>query len=265
VVGLRIVRGRSLTVDDGRPGNDAVVVNEAFVSEFLGAGEPIGQSVTLIGDDNVARRVTVAGVVPTILRDEVLRSSVVYQPYRANPVGGMVLLSRSTKPVDAMAALLRDEVRSLDPDLPLFNIRTLDSVLSEVLWVNRVFGGMFAIFAGMAVLISGVGIYGVVALTTAQRTQEIGVRAALGAPLTHLWWTMMRTKAAQIAMALGIGIIAAFLLLRLMGGLLVGRFGQDPLTLAASGAFLITVAFLAMLPPIWRATSANPVAALRCE
>ncbi len=265
VIGLNLIRGRTLTNDDGGPGNDAVVVNDAFVREFLGGGDPIGRSVTLFGEKNVARRVTVVGVAPTLLRDEVLRASIVYQPYLANPVGGLILLARSGSGMAATTSLLREEVRALDPDLPLFNIRTLDNMLSEVLWVNRIFGGMFVIFAGMAVLIATVGIYGVVAFTTTQRTQEIGIRTALGAPRGHLWWTMMRSKLVQIGIGLSVGIVAAFLLLRLMGGLLVGRFGQDPVTLAASAGLLLAVSVLSMLPPIWRATSGDPVAALRYE
>ena len=265
VIGLPLTRGRGLTSEDGSPGNDNVVVNDAFVKEFLGGGDPLGRTVTLFGEDKVPRRVTIVGVVPVLLRDDVLRASVVYQPYLVNPAALMVLLARSDRGAAATAGLLREEVRALDSDLPLFNIRTLDNVLSEVLWVNRVFGGMFAIFAGMAVLIATVGIYGVVAFTTTQRTQEIGIRTALGAPRGHLWWTMMRSKVVQIGIGLSGGIVAAFLLLRLMGGLLVGRFGQDPVTLAASAGFLLAVSVLSMLPPIWRATSGDPVAALRYE
>ena len=127
------------------------------------------------------------------------------------------------------------------------------------------FSGMFVIFAGSAVLIALVGIYGVVAYTTAQRTQEIGIRMALGAPREHLWWTMMCSRIGQVGIGLTAGVGMAFLLLRLMGGLLVGRFGQDPATFAASAGFLLVVSIAAMVWPVWRATSGSPVAALRYE
>ena len=265
VIGLRLVRGRTVTSEDGGPGNEIVVVNDAFVREFLGGTDPIGRAVMLFGEDNLPHRVTIVGVAPTLLRDDVLRASMVYQPYLANPAAGMVLLARSDRDMASTAALLRAEVRALDSDLPLFNIRTLDTVLNEVLWVNRVFGGMFVIFAGMAVLIATVGIYGVVAFTMTQRVQEIGIRMALGAPRERLWWTMMRSKIVQIGMGLGMGVVVAFLLLRLMGGTLVGRFGEDPATLAASAGFLLVVAIVAMVRPVWRATAGSPVAALRYE
>ena len=86
---------------------------------------------------------------------------------------------------------------------------------------------------------------------------------ALGASRGRLWWVMMRTKIAQIAIGLGLGLAAAFALLGLMGGLLVGRFGQDPLTLAVSAGFLLIVSVISMLWPVWRATSRSPVVALR--
>ena len=266
VLGIRPRQGRVLTGDDGLPGSEVVVVNERFVEEFLPGGEPVGRSFALVGQDEQTRRVTIAGVVPTLRRDQMSRDvSVVYLPYLLNPNAGLVLLARPRTSTAATVTMLREQVHSLDPDLPLFNVRTLDDVLGELLWVNRIFGGMFVIFAVMALLIATVGIYGVVSFTTAQRTQEIGIRTALGAPRGHLWWTMMRSRFVQIGIGLSIGSVAAFLLLRLMGGMLVGRFGQDPATLGASAAFLLMVSLVAMILPVRRATSGSPVEALRDE
>jgi hypothetical protein len=266
VLGVRSVRGRQLTGEDGGAGREVVVVNARFAEEFFAGADPLGRSFALVGDDNLPRRVTIVGVAPTLRHDAMSRPvSMVYLPYLFNPIGALVLLARSETGMAETTAMLREEIRSLDEDLPLFNVRTLEDVLREMLWVNRVFGGMFAIFAGMAVLIATVGIYGVVGFTMTQRTQEIGIRTALGAPRGHLWWTMMRSKIVQIGVGLCAGVAAAFLLLRLMGGLLVGRFGQDPLTLGASAAFLLMVSLVAMSLPIRRATSGNPVEALKYE
>ena len=266
VLGVRSVRGRQLTGEDGGAGREVVVVNARFAEEFFAGADPLGRSFALVGDDNLPRRVTIVGVAPTLRHDAMSRPvSMVYLPYLFNPIGALVLLARSETGMAETTAMLREEIRSLDEDLPLFNVRTLEDVLREMLWVNRVFGGMFAIFAGMAVLIATVGIYGVVAFAMTQRTQEIGIRTALGAPRGHLWWTMMRSKIVQIGIGLCAGVAAAFLLLRLMGGLLVGRFGHDPLTLAASAAFLLMVSLVAMILPIRRATSGSPVDALRYE
>jgi len=266
VLGLGLRKGRTLTMDDAAPGRAGVVVNERFVEEFLPGQEPLGRAVTLFVDDRPAQRVTIVGIAPTLRRDEMSRAvSTVYVPYLLNPTAGMILLARSGMDTPSTAAMLREEVRALDADLPLFQVRTLDDVLSELLWVNRVFGGMFVIFAALAVLVATVGVYGVVAFTMTQRTQEIGIRMALGAPRERLWWTMMRSKIGQIGLGLSVGVAAAFLLLRLMGGLLVGRFGQDPVTFVASAGFLMVVSASAMLWPVWRATAGSPVAALRYE
>ena len=100
---------------------------------------------------------------------------------------------------------------------------------------------------------------------TSQRTQEIGIRMALGASRSRLWWTMVAPKAGQVAAGLIVGTAAAFVLLGLLGGLLVGRFGQDPATLAASAGLLLVVAFVSMLRPVWRATSRSPAVSLRYE
>ncbi len=266
VLGIRLLRGRVLVHDDGEPGRNAVVVNIRFVEAFLPGADPLGRTFSLVDADNKLQRVTIVGVAPTLRHDAMSRPvPVVYLPYSLSPNPTLVLLARSESSSAATTARLREEVRTLDADLPLFDIRTLENVVSELLWVNRVFGGMFAIFAGMALVIATVGIYGVVAFTTAQRTQEIGIRMALGAPRGHLWWTMMRSKIVQLGCGLVAGVIAAILLIRLMGGMLVGQFGQDPVTLALSAGFLLAVALLAMLIPIRRATSGSPVAALRYE
>jgi hypothetical protein len=266
VIGLRLVRGRTIVSEDGAPGNETVVVNSRFAEEFLPDVNPLGHSMTIQLEDGAPHRVTIVGIAPTLRRDELQRPvSVVYLPYRLHPAGGIVLLARSEMSAAAVAARLREDVRALDPDLPLFNIRTLADALDELLWVNRVFGGMFVIFAAMGVLIATVGIYGVVAFTMTQRTQEIGIRMALGAPRERLWWTMTRSKIGQIGMGLGAGVLLGFVLLRLMGGLMVGRFGQDPATFVASAGFLLVVSMIAMVWPVWRATSGNPASALRYE
>jgi putative ABC transport system permease protein len=267
-IGLRAVRGRTLTEDDGTLGREGVVVDQRFADRFFPQGNPLGATITLLVNGGSPSRMTVVGIVPALRQSYVTEvRPIVYLPFIHDPLPNMTLIARLRKESDApaVATALREEMRALDADLPLYDIRTLDEVLSWSLWINRVFGGMFAIFAGIAVIIATVGIYGVVSFATAQRTKEIGIRMALGAPRTRLWWTMMGSKIAQVAIGIGLGLAAAFMLLGLMGSLLVGRFGQDPLTLAASAGFLLVVSVISMLWPVWRATSRNPVAALRYE
>ena len=264
-IGVPMRRGRSLTDEDAAVGRAAAVVNDALVERFFRGTDAVGRDVTLIIDES-PRRFTVVGVVPTLRESDSGQGGVpiVYLPYLARPVPALVLLARSPD-AHVAANTLREEVRALDPDLPLFDVRTLGQVLRMLLWPNRVFGGMFVVFAAIALLVAMVGVYGIVAHTTAQRTKEIGIRMALGASRDQLWWTLMRSKIAQVGLGIAVGVVAAFVLLGLMGGLLVGRFGQDPLTLAVSGGFLLVMAIASMLWPIWRATARSPVAALRYE
>jgi putative ABC transport system permease protein len=265
---LRVLRGRALTNEDGAPGREGVVVDQRFVDRFLPQRAPLGATVSLLVGRTTARRVTIVGIVPALGNSDVREPrAVVYRPFDSDPPPNMTLVARLRTDNDAasVAARLREEVRGLDTDLPLYGVRTLDEVLSWLLWPNRVFGGMFAIFAGIAVLVAIVGIYGVVSYATAQRTQEIGIRMALGAPRARLWWTMMGSKIAQVSFGLSVGIVGAYVLLGLMGGLLVGRFGQDPFTFAVSAGFLLIAAVVSMLWPVWRATSRSPVIALRYE
>ena len=274
-IGLRLLRGRPLSEEDGAIGRENVVVDQRFVDRFFPQRDPLGASVSLLVDRTTLRHVTIVGIVPTLGQPDVEsarspnreRRAVLYRPYASEPPPNMTIIAklRSASDAPAVAALLREEVRALDADLPLFDVRTLDEVLSWLLWANRVFGGMFGVFAGIAVIVATVGIFGVVSYATAQRTQEIGIRMALGASRWRLWWTMMWPKIAQVGCGIVLGGVAAFVLLGLMGGLLVGRYGQDPMTLIVSAGMLLAIAVTAMLWPIWRATSRSPVAALRYE
>lgn len=270
-VGLRILRGKPVTDDLAVAGREGVVVDQVFVNRLLGGIDPIGHDITLYANRESPRRVTIVGVAERRerARDVPVAEAipVVYVPFLSEPIPTVVLVAALSDAVHAtgVASTLREEVRGIDPDLPLFDVRTLEELLNWQLWALRVFGGMFAIFAGAALLIATVGIYGVVAYTTSQRTQEVGIRMTLGARNSQLWWTMMRAKVAQVSLGILVGSVAAFLLLRLMGGLLVGQYGRDPLTFAVSAGFLLFVAVLAMLWPVWRATSRSPVAALRYE
>jgi predicted permease len=267
-IGLRLLRGRPLGEQDGAAGREGVVVDQRFVDRFLARRDPLGASVTVFVDRKTPRPATIVGIVPALGEAESREARpVMYRLYGIEPPSNMTLIARLQAETDAaaVATRLREAVRELDADLPVFEIRTLDEVLSWLLWANRIFGGMFAIFAGIAVLVATVGIYGVVSYATAQRTQEIGIRLALGAPRGRLWFTMMGPKIVQIGIGLGIGMAAAFVLLGLMGGLMVGRFGRDPLTFVVSGTFLLVVSVLSMLWPVWRATSRSPVVALRYE
>jgi putative ABC transport system permease protein len=166
-----------------------------------------------------------------------------------------------------VVSAVREQVRAVDPDLPLFEVMTLDDVLagSDERVGLRVFGTMFVVLAAVALLLATVGLYGVTAYTAAQRTREFGIRAALGAPAAHLWWLVARNAAWQVGTGLSIGMIGALGIGQLVGSMLVGTDAIDPVTLFAVAGLLAVVGLSASLVPARRAMRLDPVAVLRSD
>ena len=176
-----------------------------------------------------------------------------------------MLILRTAGAPAAITGLVRDAMRVLEPDLPLFNIQTMDQALALERWPLRVFGSMFATFALIALLLSAIGLYSVTAYSVTQRTQEIGLRVALGAQSGQILWLVLRLAFRQLAIGLPIGLAGALGVGRLLESLLVQTSPADPLTLVSIVAVLVASAVLACVWPARRAASLDPVAALRCE
>jgi putative ABC transport system permease protein len=178
-----------------------------------------------------------------------------------------MLLARTDGDPNTVLAPLREELRALDPDLPLFNIRTMDEALARQRWPFRVFGTMFGIFAFIALMLSAVGLYAVTAYSVTQRTQEIGVRTALGAASSDVMWLFLRRALVHLSIGLTIGIAAAFGVGKLFEStdLLIRINGRDPITIVTIGGLLAFVSLNACLWPARRATRLDPVVALRNE
>jgi putative ABC transport system permease protein len=270
-LGLTVTRGRAFGGADGTPGHDVAVVNQRFVSMYLAGEDPLGRRVRLMPDPPAGPDpawITIVGVSPTI-RQRNLREAdpdpVVYVPYRSTAAPSMTLLVRTAGEPVATIPLLREEVRALDPDLPLFGMATLDQTLAQSRWFYRVFGTMFAAFAMAALLLSAVGLYAISAYVVTQRRQEIGVRMALGAQAGQVWWLVVRRSVAQLAIGLALGVVGAFGVGHLLRSLLAQTSATDPVTLTATGAVLVIVSLAACIWPARRATRVDPAAALRCE
>ena len=272
-LGVRLTRGRAWNETEGEPGHEVAVVNQELASRFFGNEDPIGKRIRLVDDTPAGQQsawATIVGLTAT-LRQATLRSNdpdpMVWIPHAQNAAGprGAAILVRGRGDPGPLTAQLRKEIFALDPDMPLANIRTMDQNLAQQRWDVRVFGTMFAIFAGIAIVLATVGLYAVTAYSVSQRTQEIGVRMALGAEPGHIRRLILRRGLVQLGIGIVLGLAGAIGVGRLLRSMLVQTGPNDPVTLASITILLLTVGITACLWPARQATRLNPVTALRYE
>jgi putative ABC transport system permease protein len=272
-----ILRGRAFTESDGVAGQEVALVNARFVDLHLPNEDPIGRTIVLAlepgaGDPPAgvprSHTVRIAGVVGNVRQRQFQQQTadpIAYLPFRAFPRSGMTLIARADGDPEQLTPALREELRAIDPDLPLFNIRTVDAALAQARWPFRIFGTMFAIFAAAALLLSAIGLYAVTAYSVTQRTQEIGVRTALGAQSTQVVWLFLRRALAHMAIGLTMGIAGALGVGQIFQSaeMLVQIRGYDPVTIGSIALLLAIVALTASILPARRATQLDPLIALR--
>jgi putative ABC transport system permease protein len=277
-MGMPLQRGRDLTDEDGMKGREAAIINQRFAALHFPNEDPIGRRITLSidlqggappqGGIPLSLTATIIGIVPNLRqRDFQLPDPdpIAYLPFRTDPRGFMNLIARAAGDPNTMTPILREEVRAIDADLPLFGIRTMDDQLAQARWPFRIFGTMFAIFALIALVLSAVGLYAVTAYAVSQRTQEIGVRMALGAQGNEVAWLFLRRSFVQLGIGLTLGIAGAFGVGTLFSQtqLLVQNRAGDPITIGGIALLLALVASVACFIPAKRATRLDPLVALR--
>jgi predicted permease len=268
-LGLQLVRGRAFTDVDGTRGHEAVIVNRLFASKYLSGHDPIGQRLRLVDPNQPEPTppwLTVVGISPTV-REHYAQAfdPVVYVPYRLNPRPNMVLLTRARQSAADLGQLLREQLRQLDPDLPLADIRPLDWLLSGTQFANRVFASLFGISAALGLLLAALGLHALIAHDIGQRTQEIGVRMALGAQARQVTWLFVGKLLTPLVCGIGLGFGGAIAVGRLVKGMLIETSPTDPLTLVMISVTLIAVALVAAFRPARHAAQLDPVNALRYE
>jgi putative ABC transport system permease protein len=188
-----------------------------------------------------------------------------YMPYSQQPEPGMALMIRSSRGAAAVATAVRNEVLTLDKNQPVYSIRTLDSVLSQSVAAPRFRTWLLGVFAGLALMLAAVGIYGVISYAVSQRTQEIGIRMALGAQAADVLKLVVKGGMTLALIGVGLGLAGAFALTRLLTTLLFGVTATDAGTFVTVSAGLIVVALFACFIPARRATKVDPLVALRYE
>jgi putative ABC transport system permease protein len=265
-LGLEMVRGESLKNLAPVGGIANALVNERFAERYFPGRDPIGQDVWLAPEAEGAtpERYTIVGIAPP-LRQQVASGNTpaVYVPHASQPGRIASLLVRGRP--EMFADALRQEVRRLDPDLPLFNLQSLERVSGGSRFVPRMMSAVFAIVAVIATLLSALGLYAITAYATAQRTQEVGVRMALGARRSQIAWLFLKSALGPTAMGLTIGLAGAVAAGGLLQGVLVDVRANSPIALLGVLALLVTVSITATLLPARRASRLDPVTALRVE
>jgi len=242
-------------------------VDESLAQTYWHNQDPIGKRLHFGGTQAKSPWRTIIGVVKHV-RNRTLeaRSRVeVYVPQNQSPFSGMTLAVLASGNPMNLVPTIQKEVSAIDPDLPVYQVRTMNEVMGESLQRRRLALILLAGFAALALLLASIGIYGVMSYGVAQRKVEIGVRMALGADRGQVMRMMLRSGMATIAIGLALGVVLALGLTRLMSGLLFSVKTYDPLALGGAAALLMIAAMLAIFIPARRATRVNPMAALRYE
>ncbi len=267
-MGISLVSGRFFDGRDSDTAPHVAIVDESLAQTFWPNQDAVGKRLHQGGRGGANPSWdTVIGVVRHV-RNRTLeaRSRVeVYWPATQRPVSAMTLAVLTSGTPMSLAPTIQREVASMDPDLPVYRVHTMTEVMGESLQRRRLALILLAVFAGLAMLLASVGIYGVTSYAAAQRKVEIGVRMALGADRGQVLRMMLGSGMGTIAIGIGVGILLSFALMRLMSGMLFAVRASDPLTLGGAGLILLAAAFVAIFLPARRATRVNPMIALRYE
>jgi predicted permease len=268
-MGVRLKTGRFFEPEDGRRGADeerTVIINETFAKTFFpGVKDPVGRRIRSTGDKAPWNRVV--GYVEDVKHyglERPMRPGV-YWPLPRRPADTMAIALKTDGDPDALIASARVVMRELDPELPLFGVRSMEASLRRTLAVRTTYSWMLAVFALTALVLALGGTYGVSSYLVSQRTREIGIRVALGARRGDITRTVLRTGLAVAAVGIGAGVAASLGLARLLDSLLFGVKPTDALILTSAIGVLLLAAFAANALPARRAARVDPMASLRAE
>jgi len=268
-IDLPILIGRGFEETDGETGKEATVVSRAFAAKFWPNEPALGKRFRVIENEKPNAWMNVVGVAADLDQNSNAKNAVpiFHVTYREQTWASMGVIVRSASDPAPLASQIRNTMQKIDPDLPLFDVRTLGKALERERWFLRVFGTLFLVFAATGLLMASVGIYAVVAQTTARRTREIGIRMALGATAANIARMVLSRGVIQLVIGLGLGLGGAFAATRIMEhvGFLIGISPRDPLVFSAITLLLVGIGLVACWLPARRAAHIAPTEALRTE
>jgi putative ABC transport system permease protein len=263
-MGTRLVKGRELTELDSADAPKVVIISETMARRYFPDTEPVGKRLVFGGGKDLREIVGVVSDVKFFGLSVDSRPSM-YFPHAQNPARGMSLAVRTQVDPLSLAAAVRGELSKLDPELAVSNVMTMEQLVGTSLAEPRFVLLLLGTFAALAMLLSAIGVYGVVSYSVTQRSHEIGVRMALGAQASDVLRLVVGQGMTLVLGGVGLGLIAAFGITRLMESLLFGVGATDVATFASTAVLLTGVALGACLVPARRATKVDPMVSLRCE
>jgi putative ABC transport system permease protein len=242
------------------------VINETMARRYFPGEDPVGRRLNL-GDPAKIPWITIIGVVGDARTGGLDKEPYpqMYVPAAQQPQRAGTFVARTSGDPASITPALRRELAAMDKNLPLYNVRTMEQVLSDSISRRRFQMILIVAFAGVGMLLAAVGIYGVISYSVAQRRHEIGVRMALGARAADILRLVVGQGLGLTLAGVGLGLAGAFVLTRVLASLLYGVSATDPLTFACVSLALLGVAMLACLVPARRATKVDPMIALRYE
>jgi predicted permease len=269
-MGIPIVAGRGFNAAELNETRRVVIVNQAFVDKHLPGEDPLGRKVVIdmreqkVDEENPSTIIGVSGSVRQMAPGEEAKPHA-YWPMPELPYSRMTVLVKTASDPLSVVSRIRYELRQMDPETPMASIASMDQLVSDSISRSRFVMFVLGVFALVALLLTAVGIYGVIAYGVAQRRHEIGIRMALGAQRGNVLGLVLGQGTRLILIGVGIGVVAALALTRSMRSLLYGISATDPITFGSVILILAAVAFLATFVPARQATQVSPIIALRYE
>jgi predicted permease len=265
-VGMTVLRGRAFDGADRDGAAQVAVVNAAFVRKNFPSEDPLGQYVELgWSEDGHRRGGTIVGVVNDV-KQRSLEADIeptVYLPFDQAPRSGLSIAVRTSGNHVSVAPTLRAQLKELDADLPIYNLRPMSEIVASSVATERFYMVLLTAFAGVALLLSAVGLYGVIAYAVSERTTELGVRVALGASTGRISRMILGEGLMMSLIGVALGLIASLAAADILSSLLYGVAPSDPVTFASVAAALVLVALAASYLPARRAAKADPLVAMR--
>jgi predicted permease len=261
---IPLVRGRVVNDSDRQNTVQVAVINEAMVKQFWPNTDPLGKRFHFFGEPALRE---VVGVVRNTVVNQIGEQPqpVIYLPITQDFSPAVTLQVRTTGRPEAVMGTVRGQLQSLDTNMAITNVQTVQEIMRQGLWAPRMAAGLLTLFGGLALILAAVGVYGVLSYSVSQQTREIGIRMSLGAQQGQVLRMVIGQGLRLAVTGLGLGLLAAFGLTRVLSSLLFGVSAHDPITFGGVSLVLVSAAILACYIPARRATRVDPIVALRYE